>query len=161
VELSEVFEGGCQCGQARYRITGEAVALFVCHCTECQRQSASAFGMALWLRSFSRVVLVGELGAWVRTTPSGKQLRCEFCRGCGTRMFHQMTDQADTMSIKPGTLDTALACDPVAHIWTSSARSWVQLPSSVLSYPENPPSFDGIFAAWRAERRKVGLLAGP
>jgi hypothetical protein len=159
MDLREVFEGRCQCGQTRYRIRGETVALFVCHCRECQRQSASAFGMALWLRNFSREVLVGELGAWVRTTPSGRQLVCEFCRRCGNRMFHQMTDQTDTMSIKPGTLDTALEFEPVAHIWTSSALSWSQLPTSVLSYPENPPTFEEIFAAWRA--RKIRAIAPP
>ncbi len=94
-----------------------------------------------------------KLGAWVRMTPSGRQLVCEFCPRCGARMFHQMTDQVDTMSIKPGTLDKALEFDPVAHIWTSSARSWVRVPSTVLSYPENPPTFEDIFAAWR-ERKK-------
>jgi hypothetical protein len=111
--------------------------------------------MALWLRNFRREILVGELGAWVRTTPSGKQLACEFCRRCGSRMFHQMTDQANTMSIKPGTLETALELEPVAHIWTSSARNWLRMPSSLLSYPENPPTFDEIFAAWHAQKSKA------
>ena len=158
VERREVFEGRCQCGQARYRITGESVALFVCHCTECKHQSASAFGMALWMRKFSREMLGGALGSWVRTTPSGKQLIGEFCERCGSRLFHQMADQADTMSIKPGTLDTALELEPVAHIWTSSAQSWVQLPSSILSYPANPPTFEEIFAAWRLQKEKVTAL---
>lgn len=155
---SEIFEGRCQCGQARYRISGETVALFVCHCTECQRQSASAFGMALWLRNFSKELLAGELEAWVRTTPRGRQLVGEFCPRCGTRLFHQMTDQPDTMSIKPGTLDTPLAFEPVAHIWTSSAQAWAQWPPSTLSYPENPPSFEDIFAAWQA-RKKQGSVS--
>src|ERR1700730_909187 len=39
--------GGCQCGQVRYESSGESVALYVCHCRECQKQSASAFGMSL------------------------------------------------------------------------------------------------------------------
>ena len=44
--MREVFEGRCQCGAATYRVKGTVITLFVCHCTECQRQSASAFGMA-------------------------------------------------------------------------------------------------------------------
>jgi hypothetical protein len=34
----------------RYRITGEPIALYVCHCRECQKQSASAFGLSLEVR---------------------------------------------------------------------------------------------------------------
>jgi hypothetical protein len=63
-----------------------------------------------------------------------------------------MADHVETLSIKPGTLDTALDLEPVAQIWTSSARSWVQLPAGLLSYRENPPAFDAIFAAWRAQK---------
>lgn len=154
VEPLEKFEGRCQCGQVRYRVTGETVALFACHCTECQRQSASAFGMALWLRNHSKTVLEGELRAWVRATPTGRQLVCEFCARCGTRVFHQMKDQPDIMSIKPGSLDAMLDLEPVAHLWTSSARSWVHVPEGVLSFPENPPSFDEIFAAWQLRKRR-------
>lgn len=158
MEPSEVFEGRCQCGETRYRVSGQVAALFVCHCTECQRQSASAFGMALWLGNYRKEVRGGALGAWIRSTPTGKALVCEFCTRCGTRLFHQMGGQSEMMSIKPGTLDTALDLEPVAHIWTSSARAWVQLPEGILSYPENPPAFDEIFAAWqRKTLTKRGL----
>ena len=39
--------GGCQCGAVRYAIGGAPLALYVCHCRECQKQSASAFGISL------------------------------------------------------------------------------------------------------------------
>jgi hypothetical protein len=71
-----------------------------------------------------------------------------------------MADQSGTLSIKPGTLDTPLDLEPVAQIWTSSARSWLQLPAGVLSYRENPETFDEVFAAWKARKRDA-LLAAP
>lgn len=40
--------GQCQCGAIRYESTGESLALYVCHCLECQKQSASAFAF-LWM----------------------------------------------------------------------------------------------------------------
>lgn len=110
--------------------------------------------MALWLRDYSKNALEGELRTWTRTTPAGRQLVCEFCSGCGTRVFHQMKEQFDILSIKPGTLDM-LDLEPVAHIWTSSARSWVRLQEGVLSYPENPPTFDEIFAAWQVRKSQT------
>lgn len=63
-----------------------------------------------------------------------------------------MKEQLDIMSIKPDTLDTALDLEPVAHIWTSSARAWVKVPAGVLSFPGNPPTFDEIFAAWQVQK---------
>ena len=108
--------------------------------------------MALWLRNYSKNVLEGELRTWIRTTPTGKQLVCEFCSSCGTRVFHQMKEHFEIMSIKPGTLDTMLDREPVAHIWTSSAQSWVQVQEGVLSFPQNPPTFDEIFAAWQGRK---------
>ncbi|MEM8613383.1 MAG: GFA family protein [Cyanobacteria bacterium P01_H01_bin.105] len=41
------YIGGCQCGQIRYEIQAEPLTLYVCHCTECQQQSSSAFGMSM------------------------------------------------------------------------------------------------------------------
>lgn len=38
--------GGCQCGAIRYEISGPPAAVYACHCTECQKQSGSAFAMA-------------------------------------------------------------------------------------------------------------------
>ncbi len=151
----EAFAGGCQCGRCRYRVRGEALALFVCHCTECQRQSSSAFGMALWLTSHSTLATGSAWGRWVRDTPAGKRLVGELCRVCGTRLFHQMAGQSEVLSIKPGTLDAAATrgLEPVAHIWTRSAVPWMRFPEGSLLYRENPPSFDAIFAAWRARGR--------
>ena len=39
--------GRCQCGEIRYESVGETLSLYVCHCRECQKQSASAFGITL------------------------------------------------------------------------------------------------------------------
>ena len=47
--MPQTHEGGCQCGAVRYRITGEATALFACHYSHCQRQSGSAFGLSMRL----------------------------------------------------------------------------------------------------------------
>ena len=53
----ETWSGGRQCGAIRYEVAFEEVLTLVCcHCRECQRQSASAFGMSLILpRSAFRV----------------------------------------------------------------------------------------------------------
>lgn len=148
--MIETFEGQCQCGEVKYRVIGTAVTLFACHCTECQRQSSSAFGMALWIKSAAVELLSGELKEWVRTTPTGKSMVCRFCPICGTRVFHQMHGQSEILSIKPGTLYDTKALAPAGHIWTSSRQCWYELPGKSLQYEEGPADFEDLFSVWAA-----------
>lgn len=150
--MVQTFNGQCQCGCVKYRVDGTPATMFVCHCTECQRQSSSAFGMALWIEEPVVRILRGELKEWVRRTPSGKNMVCSFCPDCGTRLFHKVLEQPRFLSIKPGTLDDCAALAPVGHIWTSSKQAWVSIPPTSLQYPENPPGFEELLAAWRASQ---------
>ena len=148
--MTEIFEGQCQCGEVRYGVVGSAATLFACHCTECQRQSASAFGMALWVRDAEVALLRGEFKEWIRSTPSGRSMACSFCPTCGTRLFHKMLGQTQILSIKPGTLDHTGSLEPVGHIWTQSRQSWVHIPDNSFQYAGNPPDFEEMISAWSA-----------
>ncbi|GAB4088625.1 GFA family protein [Hydrogenophaga soli] len=148
----ERFTGQCQCGQVVYEVTGQSATLFACHCTECQRQSSSAFGMALWIENPVVQLHQGELAEWVRTTPSGQRLAGRFCPQCGTRLFHQALGQHRFLSIKPGTLDDTRGLSPVGHLWTQSKQAWVQLPEGSLCYAQNPPSFEALIQRWQESR---------
>jgi hypothetical protein len=63
--------GGCQCGAVRYEVSREPLALYVCHCRECQKQSASAFGMSLIVRRLEFSVTRGTAKVWSRGTDNG------------------------------------------------------------------------------------------
>jgi len=145
----EVFEGGCQCGRCRYRIRGASLSLFVCHCHECQKQSGSAFGMALWIRPSEKALISGRTASWTRRTPTGQSMVCEFCSECGTRLFHRQDSRPDIVSIKPGTLDDTSALFPVAHIWLDSAQPWSGPRGECLQYPQNPASFEPLVERWK------------
>lgn len=152
--MTELFEGGCQCGCCRYRIRGKSLSLFACHCHECQKQSGSAFGMALWIQPSEMTVLSGQLAAWTRETPTGQRMRCEFCPQCGTRLFHRQEARPDIVSIKPGTLDDTTSLAPVAHIWLDSAQGWSHVSGECLQYPGNPENFSALIARWDQRREK-------
>lgn len=152
----EVFEGQCQCGQIKYRAIGDSLTLFACHCSECQRQSSSAFGMALWVEISSIDILSGELTTWTRRTPNGKTMSCQFCPACGSRIFHQLAEQKDILSIKPGTLNDTSWLRPVGHIWSRSAQNWFDVSDDCLAYPANPPDeFQDMLEAWKSMKTDV------
>jgi hypothetical protein len=147
------FTGQCQCGAVRYTVTGKQVAAFVCHCTDCQRQSASAFGMAAWIAEAEVQVEQGNLQEWIRHTPSGKQMVCRFCGVCGSRLIHQVLGSG-YLSIKPGSLDDPSQCQPIAHIWTRSKQPWIDIPLGMLQFEGNPESMDSLVQAWELAHTK-------
>ena len=132
---STTRDGGCQCGTVRYRLAGEPLGLAVCHCTDCQRQSGSAFGMSLLLPSESFRLLSGALRTFTVRCDSGRTKFCAFCPSCGTRIYHQIIDAV--LSVKPGTLDDTSWLSPAAHYWTKSKQPWVPVPDGAQCFSDD------------------------
>jgi hypothetical protein len=127
--------GGCQCGSVRYHLEGEPVGLAVCHCTECQRQSGSAFGMSLAVPRNTFRLLSGELKRSLLLCDSGRTEHCAFCPTCGTRIYHQVMEPV--LSIKAGTLDDTSWLSPAAHYWTRRKQPWVLIPDGARCFPDD------------------------
>lgn len=137
--MSPVREGGCQCGAVRYRLTGEPMMLVVCHCKECQRQSGSAFGMSLVVRTADFELLSGALGRFERSSDSGRKVGVAFCPTCGTRVFHEPERMSGlALNVRAGTLDDTSALVPAMHVWTRSKQPWVVIPEGVTQFEGQP-----------------------
>ncbi len=136
--MSDSRDGGCQCGNVRYRVRGAPLTLAVCHCKQCQRQSGSAFGMSLVIRRDDFELLTGELRDFSRSSESGRSLRCTFCADCGTRIYHEPTYLEGVVNVKAGTLDDTSSLEPALHIWTTSKQSWVAVPDRAKSFERQP-----------------------
>ncbi len=136
--MDDLREGGCQCGALRYRLRGEALALTVCHCTECQRQSGSAFGMSLIVPTQSFQLLTGEPKIFSRSSDSGRLVHCAFCPTCGTRIYHSPEAMKGSVNIKPGTLDDTSWLEPGLHVWTKSRQPWFSIPEGIRSFDSQP-----------------------
>jgi hypothetical protein len=135
-------DGGCQCGEVRYRITGAPVWLTVCHCNECKRQSGGAFGMSLRMRGADVTVVSGEPKRWTRSSDSGRLVICAFCGICGTRVWHEPAGSG-FLHIKPGTLDEPSQLAPRFEAWTKRKAPWLTIDGLELSLegqsPPGPP----------------------
>ncbi len=142
--------GGCQCGTCRYVVRELPLTIYACHCTECRRQSGSAFGMSMPVPRSGFTVTAGTPTTWRRTAASGRAVACLFCPRCGTRFAHLPTRNAAVVNVKPGTLDDTRWVRPVGHLWTRSAEAWVTIPPGVLAYEDQPVDFDALYAAWAA-----------
>jgi hypothetical protein len=138
---SDARLGGCQCGAVRYQLSHAALALYVCHCRECQKQSASAFGISFIVPQTALQLLQGEPKVWSRPTDTGNTLDCTFCPTCGSRLWHQRRGATDVMSVKGGSLDQPVDLGQAIHIWTSRMLSGVLVPEEAVRFPGEPDRF--------------------
>src|SRR5262249_60405819 len=76
--MNQPRQGGCQCGTVRYEVAGDPLMVVVCHCSDCQRQSGSAFGMSFIVPRGSFRLLRGEVKTFTRKADSGRAATCTF-----------------------------------------------------------------------------------
>ncbi|MGI9465265.1 MAG: GFA family protein, partial [Aestuariivirgaceae bacterium] len=119
---------------------GTPLEIYVCHCTECRKQSASAFGISVIVNSADVRLNKGELKRWSRPTDSGGQVDCYFCPQCGSRVWHGDRDKDQTLSVKGGSLDQPVDLGTAVHIWTSRTQSGVVIPDHADKFPHEPDS---------------------
>jgi hypothetical protein len=132
-----MLTGGCQCGAVRYEVTAAPLATYVCHCRECRKQSASAFGISVIVPAAAFAVRQGIVRTWRRPTDSGRTLVCHFCPGCGSRLWHA-NPSPTTVSVKGGSLDAPVDLAAAVHIWTSRKMPGVVIPEGAPQFPEEP-----------------------
>jgi hypothetical protein len=128
------YTGGCQCGRVRYAVQGTIHRLNVCHCTDCQRQSGSAFGMSLVVAPDAFRLTAGRLKTFEVRAASGRIKTCAFCADCGVRIYNRTSA---LYSIKAGTLDDTSRLEPDGHYWTKRKQAWTVLPNDVPCYEEH------------------------
>lgn len=122
----------------RYEVTGAPKRLLVCHCQDCQFQSASAFGMTMVVDAADFRLTSGAVKTFTSAAESGREKLGAFCPDCGTRIYHTVAMRPGTVSVKPGTLDDAGWLKPEMHVWTRSRQPCVAVPEGVESYDTQP-----------------------
>lgn len=119
----------CQCGTISFRASRpEPLSKYVCHCTECQKQSASAFGTSAIFPSEGMWPfpehLQQHIGMWARRANSGNTVECYFCKVCGVRILHRVIFKDGTprpsLAVKGGCVE-GFNLEGARHIYTRSA----------------------------------------
>ncbi len=142
--------GSCQCRAVRYRCTAAPSSIYACHCTECQRQSGSAFGMSILMPREAFSFTQGAPRTWTRSSDSGRMIDCMFCPDCGTRIVHLPQHSPGLAIIRAGTLDDTRSVKLAGHIWTASRQPWFEVPAGSIAYERQPPDFARLIEAYAA-----------
>lgn len=122
------YRGKCLCGGVRYRLDADVPdAMFLCHCSRCQRESGTLHGATVF---FGRGVLKFESGEEELTsfTLPGTRKSRRFCRICGSPMPRIEAD--GTIALPAGSLDDTTLVTPTAHIHCDSEAAWARAAAS-------------------------------
>jgi hypothetical protein len=128
-----VREGGCSCGEVRYRLTADPMFTHCCHCLNCQRQTGSAFVINVLIEAERVELTSGEPQAVDVPRDDGSQQRIHRCPSCQIAVFSEYT-RPEVRFVRAGTLDDPSGVAPDVHIYTRSKLPWVTLPVSVPAF---------------------------
>ena len=120
------IDGGCHCGHITYEAEIDPEMVAICHCTDCQTLSGSAFRTVAPSKEGSFRLLSGELKVYVKIAESGAQRSQAFCPECGTPIYAtSVGDGPKVHGIRVGTIRQRDALAPVRQVWTVSAQQWL------------------------------------
>lgn len=148
MELALPAEGGCNCGQVRYRVSRQPLTCYICHCHLCQKRTGSAFSLSLVVPASGVELIAGEPLRSERTLPGGGVNASLTCPACSSRLWTRR-DGGPTLNLRAGTLDDASDVRPVAQMWVSSAQAWAVAPD-ILTYAEQASDPAAMLEAWKA-----------
>ena len=133
------IEGGCLCGQIRYRSDAEPLLTVICHCKNCQRQSGASYSTNLAMPRGS-LSFEGEMTIYADKGDSGKYVNRFFCQACGSPIMSEPETIESLSIVKVGTLDDTSWVEPSMEIYCDSAQEWTRAGLSLQSYPKMMPS---------------------
>jgi hypothetical protein len=120
------IDGSCHCGNITFEAEVDPATVEVCHCTDCQTLSGSAFRSVVQAAPGCFRLLSGKPKIYIKTAASGARRQQAFCPDCGTPIYSTSASEEPTSyGIRVGAVRQRAELAPVAQYWCRSAQAWV------------------------------------
>jgi hypothetical protein len=130
-------DGQCLCGDLRYEADVDADTAHICHCTDCQTLSGSAFRVTVFVNDKSFRISSGKATTYIKVAASGRRRELGFCPRCGTSIYSRPADgEAGYFGLRVGSLRQRDVLVPKTQCWRRSAQRWTSSIGEI-------PAFDG------------------
>ena len=98
------IDGRCHCGYISYEAEIDPEKIVICHCTDCQTLSGSAFRTVALTHENAFRILSGEPKIYVKTGENGTKRVQAFCPECGTPIYSSTVgDGPKVYGVRAGT----------------------------------------------------------
>jgi hypothetical protein len=130
------IHGACHCGAITIEGDADPEKVSICHCTDCQTGTGSAFRVSVPVpgETFN---MIGEPASYLKTTAeSGRPRLQAFCGRCGSPIYSTTPGEGRQASymVRVGILRERDQLAPKRQNWYRSARAWV---SGLGALPKN------------------------
>jgi hypothetical protein len=126
------IDGRCACGNITVEGEADPADVSICHCTDCQTGTGSAFRVSVLVRGTS-FKMSGTPTSYLKlTADSGKPRVQAFCPRCGSPIYSTTPGegQQDAYRVRVGILRQRKEFVPKRQNWFRSALPWItSLPS--------------------------------
>jgi hypothetical protein len=126
------WDGGCMCGAVRFRITAPPLLSMACHCTGCQKLSASAFSLSIAVPGEGFAITKGEPVVGGMHGPH-QQLYCSQCKN----WVLTRPSGFDFVNVRATMLDDHAWCAPFVEVHTAEKLPWAKT-SAAHSFAAQP-----------------------
>ena len=121
------IDGRCHCGQITYRAEIKPEEIEICHCTDCQTLSGSAYRTIAGATPGTFELLTGDLSKYEKVAENGSIRVQTFCPNCGSPIYSSPPDGVEGfLGIRVGTITQRDELEPTHQIWFRSAQEWTQ-----------------------------------
>jgi hypothetical protein len=121
------IHGRCHCGYITFEGEADPDKAGICHCTDCQTSTGSAFRTNIPVSGASFKMLSGEPTIYVKTTADSGNPRAQaFCPTCGTPIYSTSPGPGpkQVYIVRTGTLRERSQLVPKVQSWARSAQDW-------------------------------------
>ena len=124
------IDGRCHCGFLSYVAEVDPEKVEVCHCTDCQTLSGSAFRVVVPAEPGTFKLLSGEPKTYVNTADGGNRRVQAFCPNCGSSLYaHALASdphiRPPIIGLRVGAIVQRAQLAPRTQYWTRSRQHWV------------------------------------
>ena len=121
------IDGGCHCGQIKFRAEVDTNHVLICHCTDCQTLSGSAYRTVAPAKEGTFEITSGNLKMYEKTAEDGSIRIQSFCPDCGTPIYSSPPQGTPGFfGIRVGAVKQRDQLAPKNQIWTRSSQTWTQ-----------------------------------
>ena len=133
------IDGGCHCGSIRFEAEVDPATVVICHCTDCQTFSGSAFRTVVLTKPGTFALLSGAPKVYVKTAESGTSRQQTFCPTCGTPIYSApVTGDTKVVVLRVGAIRQRDQLVPREQYWFRSSQAWLPNLSTIKKQGKQP-----------------------
>jgi hypothetical protein len=119
--------GQCHCGHVRYRAEIDPQEVSICHCTDCQQLTGSAFRVTASTDA-GKLTMTGAAPRLYKKQGDNGRIRLQFfCPECGSPIYTTGEgEDSASVGIRLGSIDQRYELKPARQVWRGSALPWIK-----------------------------------